>query len=82
MDLYFFYVSTLAADEKYIRRATVLSEQKKKIHLNFILAVKKLIEMIFNKMDQKEIKNKMKKLLYDEKQIISKAWLLEIVDDL
>ncbi len=81
-ELYSFINSTLAADEKYFRRNDVVSEQRKLIHLNFILAVKKLSELIFSKTDREIIKEKMNIHLQKEKPIVSMAWLREIIEEL
>ncbi len=81
-DFYFFFISTLATDEKYFRRNKIIAEQKIVVHLNFILAIKQLSELIFNKTSSNIIKKKMEKFLNAEKKLASKDWLLDIIKEL
>ena len=61
------------AFEKFIRRNEMISNDKKEMHLNFILFTKKIAnEMLQNTMDRQLIK-KIKKT----KSVILKSWLIE-----
>ena len=81
-DYYDFLLAQLDAFEKYIRRNTSISTFKKEENLNLILAIKKMANYIYQKKSAKEIIEKMKLFLADEKRIIAIRWIEEKLNQL
>ena len=81
-NLYDVFLSKLSANEKYFRRLEKVTDQRKEYAINFILAVKKMTDLIFMKIKIEEIKIKMNKYLSGNKLIGDKLWILEKVHEL
>ncbi|MEO1263487.1 MAG: hypothetical protein AAFZ15_32045 [Bacteroidota bacterium] len=73
-------LSKLETNEKYCRRISSVSEQRREVHLNFILALKFLSNLIINRKSKDEIRKKMQKYLGATVNISSKKWLLEKIE--
>ena len=67
-------ISRLAADEKYFRRNTAITEQRKSAHINFILALKQLCGLIYQKRPKDEILQKMEGYVKGS-NMVAKKWL-------
>lgn len=74
--------SMLEANEKFFRRNKLLSKQKAMESINFILAIKQIVDMIFRKKGKMEIKEKMETFLAKHKTMVSKKWLIEKCNEL
>ncbi len=74
-DDYDFLMAQLEAFEKFIRRKTIISSQKKAENLNFILSIKKLTTLIYQKKLPNEIVAKMNNHVKGLKALTARKWL-------
>ena len=81
-DLFNLLSHRIEAAEKLYRRNSTISEQNKQALINFTLASKNLVDLIYQRKNSNEIKNRMKNYFNDKEHIASKRWLLEMISKL